>query len=52
VESKVRDICPGFVGELCPSLEMLAIEMPFVTWSPHPRNVGMAIFQSHLILAL
>jgi hypothetical protein len=31
---------------------MLATEMPFVTWSPHPRNIGMSIFQLHLILAL
>jgi hypothetical protein len=52
VESKVRDNYPSFVGELCSSLEMLAIEMPFATWSPHPRNVGMSIFQSHLIFAL
>lgn len=51
MESKVRDIYPSFVGELCSSLEMLAIEMPFVTWSPHPRNVGMSIFQLRLILA-
>jgi hypothetical protein len=52
VERKVRDIYPSFVGELCSSLEMLATEMPFVTWSPHPRNVGMSIFQLRLILAL